>query len=99
MNDYDDDDMDEESIDGKAFEEGYYSTCYADKSEQEQWEEDNPDYPYEEALAEDEENETDTVSEWREYRDEKSASDDSDDFPTYSEWQDKRNGLEEDNDE
>ena len=95
---YYDDDMDEESIDGKAFEEGYYSTCYADKTEREQWDEDNLDCSYDEALADDEEYGTNTIPEWQEYRDEKSACDDSDEFPSFSDWKNSKNGLEESED-
>ncbi len=94
MNEYDDDDMDEESIDGAAWEAGWYATCYADKSEKEQWEEDNPYYPYEDALTDEEIYGDDIISVWREYRDEKSASDDSDEFPSFSDWQDSRKVLE-----
>ena len=99
IKDNDDDDrfdldaMDEESQGEQYFEEGYESDCYADKPEHEQYIEDfndDPEYAaaeYKELKKEEKEvGESESLNEWRIYRDEKAESDNPDEFPSFDEW-------------
>jgi hypothetical protein len=96
--DYDDDADDEESVNAELWDEGYNQEPYSDKPEEDQWDEDHPNgtYSYDEAKRDDELYETNTIEEWREYRDEKSDSDEPDSFPDINEWRDERNNNDED---
>lgn len=86
----DDDSYDEDSIREDDWESDEFEG-YETKSEKKQWEVDHPNGPsFEEALADDEENGTSTVDDWRDYRDAKCDSDDPELFESYEEWQEKK---------
>lgn len=69
---------------------------YEELSEEEQWNIDNPDYPYEDAKLTDDLYGTNDIEEWKEYKDLKVNSENPDNFMSYREWQDEKSAWEKD---
>ena len=69
---------------------------YEELSEEEQWNIDNPDYPYEDAKLTDDLYGTNDIEEWKEYKDLKVNSENPDSFMSYREWQDEKSAWEKD---
>jgi len=90
---HDSDSEDEDSIDADIWDS---DVSYEEMSEEQQWNNDNPDYPYEDANKDDEINDTHNIEDWREYRDAKLNSNNPDDFMSYGDWQDEKAKWEED---
>ena len=67
---------------------------YEELSEEEQWNIDNPDYPYEDAKLTDDLYGTNDIEEWKEYKDLKVNSENPDSFISYKEWQDEKSAWE-----